>query len=194
MSWNPSRIVQVLTRRHPLGGVLGLTDLELLVVEVEFLALKDVTISTTALTRSGSDDGEETTSLELLLENGVDFSILLALVENSLDVVGLRLVGRLVGGLGTSVDGLGVVGLVPLTEGGSVDVDNGRLDKGLGTEKLVVGGVVSLKLGRGLVGFVTDFSSAQPALLSYNPSSTIDPALSSIPPTRLRPFHPQLSM
>jgi hypothetical protein len=146
MSWNPSRIVQVLTRRPPLGGVLGLTDLELLVVEVEFLALKDVTIGTTALTRSGSDDGEETTSLELLLENGVDFSILLALVENSLDVVGLRLLGGLLGSLGTSVDGLGVVGLVPLTEGGSVDVNNGGLDKGLGSEKLVVGSVVSLGL------------------------------------------------
>jgi hypothetical protein len=36
------------------------------------------------------------------------------------------------------------VSLVPLSEGGSVNVDNTRLDKGLGSEKLVVGGVVSL--------------------------------------------------
>jgi hypothetical protein len=36
------------------------------------------------------------------------------------------------------------VRLVPLPEGGSVNVDNGRLDKSLGTEQLVVGRVVSL--------------------------------------------------
>jgi len=151
MSCDPSRIVQVLTRRHLLGGVLGLTDLELLVVEVEFLALEDVTVGSAALTRSGSKDGEETTGLELLLEDRVDFGVLLALVEDSLDVVGLGLLGGgLVGVLGASVDGLGVVSLVPLTEGGSVDVDNGRLDEGLGSEKLVVGGVVSLGLARDL--------------------------------------------
>ena len=151
MSCDPSRIVQVLTRRHPLGGVLGLTDLELLVVEVEFLALEDVTVGSAALTRSGSKDGEETTGLELLLEDRVDFGVLLALVEDSLDVVGLGLLGGgLVGVLGASVDGLGVVSLVPLTERGSVDVDNGRLDEGLGSEKLVVGGVVSLGLARDL--------------------------------------------
>lgn len=36
------------------------------------------------------------------------------------------------------------VRLVPLSEGGSVNVDNGTLDEGLGSEKLVVGSVVSL--------------------------------------------------
>lgn len=36
------------------------------------------------------------------------------------------------------------VSLVPLSEGGSVNVDNTRLDEGLGSEKLVVGSVVSL--------------------------------------------------
>lgn len=34
--------------------------------------------------------------------------------------------------------------LVPLTEGGGVDLDDGTLDEGLGSEQLVVGGVVNL--------------------------------------------------
>jgi hypothetical protein len=40
------------------------------------------------------------------------------------------------------------VSLVPLSEGGSVDVNNSGLDEGLGSEKLVVGGVVSLATGK----------------------------------------------
>lgn len=38
--------------------------------------------------------------------------------------------------------------LVPLPEGGSVNVNNGRLDEGLGSEKLVVGCVVSLNVSK----------------------------------------------
>ena len=34
--------------------------------------------------------------------------------------------------------------LVPLPEGGGIDFDNGALDQGLGSEQLVVGGVVDL--------------------------------------------------
>lgn len=36
------------------------------------------------------------------------------------------------------------VSLVPLSEGGGINVDDTGLDKGLGSEKLVVGGIVSL--------------------------------------------------
>jgi hypothetical protein len=36
------------------------------------------------------------------------------------------------------------VGLVPLPEGSGIDFDNGALDQGLGSEQLVVGGVVDL--------------------------------------------------
>jgi hypothetical protein len=79
-------------------------------------------------------------------------------------VVGLLLVGRLLGKLAATEGGLGVlrgsagckslecgrarsthVRLVPLPEGGGVDVDNARLDEGLGSQKLVVGSVVALK-------------------------------------------------
>ena len=39
-------------------------------------------------------------------------------------------------------DWLAVVGLVPLSEWVSVDLDDGALDKGVGSDELVVGGVV----------------------------------------------------
>lgn len=124
--------------------MLGLSDLELVVVELQLLTLQNVTVSSSALARPGRDNSEESTSLELLLKEGVDLGNLLALLKDSLDVVALLLVGLLSDGrLGTSESGLGVVRLVPLSEGGSVDVDNGTLDEGLGSEKLVVGGVVS---------------------------------------------------
>lgn len=124
--------------------MLGLSDLELVVVELQLLTLQDVTVSSSALARPGRDNSEESTSLELLLKEGVNLGNLLALLKDSLDVVALLLVGLLSGGgLGTSESGLGVVRLVPLSEGGSVNVDNGTLDEGLGSEKLVVGSVVS---------------------------------------------------
>jgi hypothetical protein len=37
------------------------------------------------------------------------------------------------------------VGLVPLPEGSSIDLDDGRLDEGVGSDKLVVGSVVRLE-------------------------------------------------
>ena len=116
---------------------------------VKLLALEDVAVRTSTLSRPAGQDGQKTSSLELLLEQGVDFGILLALLDDSLDVVRLLLLLGLDGsgrGLGAADDGLGVVGLVPLTEGGGVDVDNARLDESLGSEKLVVRGVVALKV------------------------------------------------
>lgn len=76
---------------------------------VQLFALKDVTIGSAALSWPRGDDGQKSTGLELLLEQGVDLGILLPLLKNSLDLVGLLLVGGLLGSLGTSVDGLGVL-------------------------------------------------------------------------------------
>jgi hypothetical protein len=149
--------------------VLGLADLELLVVElfpktdqqprihrlcqtthVQLLALKDVTVGAAGLTGPGRDDGKKTTGLELLLKEGVDLGVLFALSEDTLDVVGL--LGGLSGlgltlgedGLGATEKGLGVVSLVPLPEGSGIDLNDTRLDESLGTEELVVRGVVTL--------------------------------------------------
>lgn len=44
------------------------------------------------------------------------------------------------------------MGFVPLTEGGSVDLDNGALDEGLGADEFVVGGVVDDVDDTGLAG------------------------------------------
>ena len=48
--------------------------------------------------------------------------------------------------------GQSVVGLVPLTEGGRINDDDGILHKGLGTDELVVGGVVDNVDDTGLPG------------------------------------------
>lgn len=134
-------------QRTRLCGVLLLTGLELLLVELELLALKDVAVSTSRLAWAGGDDGEKTTSTEGLVKVRVDLGVLLALGEDTLDVVGL--LGCLLGGGGVGRLGgddlLGVVGLVPCDEGVGVNLDDARLDKSLGTEELVVGGVVFLQ-------------------------------------------------
>lgn len=130
-----------------LGGVLLLAGLELLEVEVELLALKDVAVGAAGLAGARKDHGEETTSAELLGEVGVDLGVLLALGEDALDVVRLLDLLGLGGGGGDlgANNGLGVVSLVPLAEGSGVDLNDTRLDEGLGTEELVVGRVVTLR-------------------------------------------------
>lgn len=44
------------------------------------------------------------------------------------------------------------MGLVPLTEGGSIDLDNGGAGQGVGADKLVVGRVISDTNDTGLAG------------------------------------------
>lgn len=44
------------------------------------------------------------------------------------------------------------MGLVPLTEGGSIDLDDGGLGQGVGADQLVVGGVVGDDDDTGLAG------------------------------------------
>lgn len=54
--------------------------------------------------------------------------------------------------LGLTADGKGVMGLVPLTEGGSVNFDDSTFYQGVGTDKLVVGSVVHDPDDTGLAG------------------------------------------
>lgn len=89
--------------------MLGLFDLELAVVKVELLALENVAVSATGLTGTRGDDGEQTTGLELLLEQRVELGSLFALVEDALDVVGLLGVGVGLGELSTAGSGLSVL-------------------------------------------------------------------------------------
>lgn len=103
---------------------------QLALVESELLALQDVAIATAGLTGPASDDGEKTTGLELLLESGVDLATLgepgglllldrLALLD-LLDGCALLL-------LTAATERLAVVCLVPLTEGGGIDLYDGGL-------------------------------------------------------------------
>lgn len=142
--------------------MLGSLGVEFSEVELEFLSLQDVTVTPTALSGPGRDGSEQPTLPELGLEVGVDLGVGLAGGEGTLNVSGLLdLAGgggggvSAVGGggrLGTAVDRGGVMSLVPLPERGSVDLDDSALDEGLGSEKLVVRGVVDHIDNPGLPG------------------------------------------
>lgn len=76
---------------------------------VQLLALENVTIGSSTLSWSGGDASQQSTGLELLLELRVNLGVLLSLVEDSLDVVGLLLVGSILGKLLGFGNGLGVL-------------------------------------------------------------------------------------
>jgi hypothetical protein len=140
---------------HILSSLAQRLLVELALVEGELLTLQDVAIAAAGLAGAAGDDGVETTGLELLLEGGVDLagggeagSLLsldgLALLD-LLESLALLL-------LATAAEGLAVVGLVPLTEGRSVDLDNGGLGQGVRADKLVVRRVVGHHNDTGLAG------------------------------------------
>lgn len=118
---------------------------QLTLVESKLLTLQDIPIRTTGLTRSASDDGVETASLELLLNSvlnlagsGVAGSLLLLDSLALLHILSLLALSL----LASTTDALAVVGLVPLSEGGGVDLDHGAPGQGVGSDKLVVRRVV----------------------------------------------------
>jgi hypothetical protein len=117
--------------------------LDLLEVELELLALKDVAIAAARLAGTAGDNGVETASGELVINMSINLGELLAALNLAKNTAGLLLLS-LLGGLGALAlaKGLTVVGLVPLAEGSSIDLDDGRLDKGLSTDELVVAGIV----------------------------------------------------
>ena len=138
-----SRLVPPIYVSFPLPAERLLVELAL--VEGELLTLQDVAIAAAGLAGTAGDDGVQTTGLELLLQRGVDLarggeagSLLLLDRLALLDLLeGLALLD-----LATAAERLAVVGLVPLTEGRSVDLDDGGLGQGVRADKLVVGRVV----------------------------------------------------
>jgi hypothetical protein len=132
---------------------------QLALVESKLLALEDVSVAATRLARAAGNDGVQTTGLELLLNNGVDLAVggeaLGLLLLNGLALLDLLLDLALLGGLGllaSTADGLAVVGLVPLSEGGGVNLDDGAAGQGVGADELVVGRVVGDGNDTGLAG------------------------------------------
>lgn len=149
-------------RRKFLHLLLALGSLKTTDVELELLALEDVTVAATRLTGTRRDGGVETTGTELLLDERIELTLLAAVLELSRDVVGkLSLVGVGFGGTLTSSTTLGghgltIVLLVSLAERGGVDLDDAALDERVGTHKLVVRGVVddteNTRLGSDVLG------------------------------------------
>ncbi len=116
--------------------------LDLFVVEFKFLAFQDVTIAATRLAGARSNNGVEATSGELIINKRINLGQVLA--SSNL----FQQATRLLDGFGIFrsltllAQNFTVVRFVPLTEGGSIDLDDGALDEGLGTDKFVVGSVV----------------------------------------------------
>ena len=123
-------------------------------VESKLLAFEDVTITATALAGTGRNNGEDTTGIELPLKGALDLAASLeALGLLLLDAVGLLLLLLLAGlGLSPTAERLAVVGLEPLSEGSGINLDDGGLGEGVGTDELVVGGVVDDTDDTGLLG------------------------------------------
>jgi hypothetical protein len=116
----------------------------LALVESQLLSLQDVTIATSALSRSRRDDSEKTTGLELLLQSRLDLSLAsetssmlllnrLALLRIWLSDISTSLQ------LASATEVLAIMCLIPLSERSSVDLDNGRSGEGVGSDEFVVG-------------------------------------------------------
>lgn len=120
-------------------------------VEFEFFSFQDIAVSTTALSGAGADAGEQSLLSELVGNLGVNDSVLLAIFNSTLGSFGFSLLNlHVLSFLGGEVDTV-VVG-VPLREGSGVNLNDAVLDEGVGSDQLVVGGVVDDIEDSGLAG------------------------------------------
>ena len=124
--------------------------MELLDVEFKLLAFEDVSIADTSLAGARRDGGVETAGLELLKDGVVEGGLLETGGVLGLDAGGGGGVDALGAGLLSDVQS--VVLLVPLTERGGVNLDDGGLDQGVGADQLVVGSVVDNSEETALLG------------------------------------------
>lgn len=144
-------------RNHPFTTTISISTFLLsdrTLVESKLITLQDVSVTATALAGARSNNGVQTAGLELSLNSGLD----LAVVSEAsrlllLDAVALLLLlGGLRLGLASPANGLAVVSLVPLSEWGGVNLDDGRLGEGVGTDQFVVRRVVHDTNDTGLAG------------------------------------------
>ena len=127
---------------------------DLLVVERQLLILQNVSVSTTALTRTRRDASQDLTRSQLIDH----FLLLLKGILQLLQLRKVRLAHALqlaqivLGHLALGSDLARVVLLEPGLEGGRIDRNNAALHNGVRTHQLVVGSVVhnvqDLGLGR----------------------------------------------
>lgn len=143
---------------HPTHAIVSLF-VQLLLVESQLLTLQNVTVTAAGLAGTAGDNGVQTTGLELLLNSGLDLAVggvaSSLLLLDGLALLDLLDLLALLGGLGllaSTADGLAVVGLVPLSERSSVDLDDGATGQGVGSDQLVVGRVVGDGNDTGLAG------------------------------------------
>lgn len=109
-------------------------------VESKLFALQNVTIHTTTLAGPGCYHSEQTTSLELALKRCLNFAgglgTLSLLLLNALAL--LRLLWDISLLLASAAQRGTVVSLVPLSEWRGVDLNDGRLGKGVRADEFVV--------------------------------------------------------
>ena len=157
------QFLRIYTTNRPLSLVLLRTIghfalllllVDLLVVERQLLVLQNVSVSTTALTRTRRDASQDLTRSQLIDH----FLLLLKGILQLLQLRKVRLAHALqlaqivLRHLALRSDLAGVVLLEPRLEGGRIDRNNAALHNGVRTHQLVVGSVVhnvqDLGLGR----------------------------------------------
>jgi len=113
-------------------------------VESQLITLEDVAVATSTLARSRADNGIQTSSLELSLQRRLNLAGLLqSLFPLGLDALAdLLLLSLGFLALSSPTQSGAVVCFVPLSERSSVDLDNGGLGQGVGSDEFVVGRVV----------------------------------------------------
>ena len=134
-----------------LFGSLFLSDNFL--VKLELLALQDVAVAATALAWAGRNAGQNSAADELLVKGSVKGSSLLSGLDLALQVTRLGGVLLLLGTL-LLADLDTIVGLIPGSERGGINLDDSVLHQGLGSDKLVIRSVVNNIEDTGLLGAV----------------------------------------
>ena len=128
--------------------------LGLLQVELKFFTLDDVAVNASALSWAGGDASEEMSRVELISKLWINLAVSSLAGELGLGVArSLNTLAGLIRFFKFLLVKLHIVSLeVPLSEGTSIDEDNGVLHKSLGTDKLIVGRVVDGVHDTGLAG------------------------------------------